>query len=330
MRVGAVIAAAGLSTRMKQFKQLMKVGDMSFAERVVQSFRQAGVRDIVMVMGYRAEELESQLRGLGVIFLQNDDYAATQMFDSVKIGLRYVQDRYDRVFFCPVDVPLFRAETIELELSRTEALVLPVCHNRLGHPILFDASLIPHILSYEGERGLKGALDSLTGQTTCYLPIDDEGAIMDADNPDDMRYLIDLHNAHLLRAEVAVSIAGTKSFFDADTRLLLKQIEAFGSVQEACRRINISYSKGWKIIHDLEDELGDTIVERVAGGKNGGSSVVTQRGLRLIELYELFERRVSHDAALEFNRIFSASDLFPNSSRERRTSPQFLLRGTAQ
>ncbi len=317
MRIGAIVAAAGLSRRMKQFKQLMKLDDISFAERVVRSFQQAGIRDVMMITGYKSEELESQLHGLGVIFLKNDDYAETEMFDSVKIGLKYVQNRYDRVFFCPVDIPLFRADTIELELSRTENIVLPICHNRLGHPILFDASLIPQILSYEGKHGLKGALDSLIGQTICYLPIDDEGAIMDADNPDDVRYLIDLHNANLLRAEVSVVIAGKKLFFSADTRLLLKQIEAFGNVQEACRRISISYSKGWKILHDLENELGYPVVERHAGGKNGGSASITSRGLRLIELYELLEKRISQNANAEFNRIFSASDLFPNSRRER-------------
>ena len=260
LRVGAIVAAAGLSRRMKQLKQLMKLNDISFTERIVRNFQQAGVRDVMMITGYKSDELEDQLRGLGVIFLKNEDYQTSQMFDSVKVGLRYVQDRYDRVFVCPADVPLFRADTVELELSCNENIVLPICNNRLGHPVLFDVSLVPQILSYNGERGLKGALDSLTGKTICYLPINDEGVIMDADNPDDVRYLIDLHNANLLRAEVAVTIAGKKLFFNADTRLLLKQIDVFGSVQEACRRINISYSKAWKILHNLENELGYEIV----------------------------------------------------------------------
>ena len=143
---------------------------------------------------------------------------------------------------------------------------------------------------------------------------------MDADNPSDVEYLIDLHNANLLRAEVSVCIAGKKLFFNADTKLLLKQIEAFGNVQEACRSINISYSKGWKILHSLENELGYQIVTRHSGGKNGGSAAITSKGMRLIELYELLEKQINHNAAVEFNRIFSASDLFPNSSREKAES----------
>lgn len=318
MRVGAIIAAAGLSTRMKQFKQLMRLGDMSLAERVICSFRQAGIQDVVMVTGHQAAELEHQLRGLGIVFLQNEAYATTQMFDSVKIGLRYMQDKYDKILFCPVDIPLFRADTIRLELTRAESIVLPICHNRLGHPVMFDASLIPPILAYNGPGGLKGALDSLGGQTICYLPVDDEGSIMDADNREDMQYLIDMQNERLLRTEVKVAIAGTRAFLNWDARLLLRQVEATGSVRGACRKTKISYSKGWRIIHDLEDELGYVIVKRRAGGLNGGTSVVTERGLRLVELYEMLEKRVRLTAAEEFSSIFSASDLFPKSSRESR------------
>ena len=145
MKFGAVIAAAGMSTRMQDFKQLMSVGGMSFAERVVTNFKRAGVRDIVMVTGYHADELENRLKHLGIVFLRNEDYEHTQMFDSVKIGLSYLKDRCDRIFFCPVDVPFFREDSLRLEMTRTESIVYPICHNRIGHPILIDGSLLDEI-----------------------------------------------------------------------------------------------------------------------------------------------------------------------------------------
>ena len=49
MKAGAVIVAAGMSTRMKQFKQMMKIGNFTMAERVVINFKRAGIQDIVMV-----------------------------------------------------------------------------------------------------------------------------------------------------------------------------------------------------------------------------------------------------------------------------------------
>ena len=108
MRVGAVIVAAGMSTRMDDFKQLMKIGNLTMVERVVINFLRTGVKDIVMVTGYRADEVEKSLRHFGITFLRNEDYETTQMFDSAKMGLNYLKDRCEKVLFCPADVPFFR------------------------------------------------------------------------------------------------------------------------------------------------------------------------------------------------------------------------------
>ena len=96
MNIGAVIVAAGMSTRMKDFKQLMKIGDLTMAERVIVNFRRAGVKDIVMVTGFQAKRLEKELCHLGVTFLRNEHYETTQMFDSATITAP--------IFIC---IPLF-------------------------------------------------------------------------------------------------------------------------------------------------------------------------------------------------------------------------------
>ena len=87
MRVAALITAAGLSSRMGQFKPMLNVGEMSVAQRVVSTFRQAGVDTVVMVTGHNADVLETHLDGNGIVFLRNEKYASTQMLDSIKIGL---------------------------------------------------------------------------------------------------------------------------------------------------------------------------------------------------------------------------------------------------
>ena len=60
MRFGAVIAAAGKSGRMNAFMKLSNTGDMTMTERVVMNFRQAGIDDIVVVTGLKAEEVEKR------------------------------------------------------------------------------------------------------------------------------------------------------------------------------------------------------------------------------------------------------------------------------
>ena len=106
MKTAALIVAAGMSSRMGDFKPMLSIGSISVAQRVVAAFQQAGIRKIVMVTGLNAVTLERHLAGSGVIFLRNDAYETTQMFDSVKIGLAYLQGKCDAVLFTPVDIPL--------------------------------------------------------------------------------------------------------------------------------------------------------------------------------------------------------------------------------
>ena len=127
MTVGALITAAGMSSRMGDFKPMLNIGSISIAQRVIATFQQAGVDKIVMVTGYNATLLERHLAGNGVVFLRNEAYETTQMFDSVKIGLRYLQHKCDRVLFTPVDIPLFTAATVRALLESAAELACPVC-----------------------------------------------------------------------------------------------------------------------------------------------------------------------------------------------------------
>ena len=59
-----------MSSRMGDFKPMLSIGSISIAQRVVATFRQAGIRRIVMVTGFNAVTLERHLSGSGVIFLR--------------------------------------------------------------------------------------------------------------------------------------------------------------------------------------------------------------------------------------------------------------------
>lgn len=307
MRVGAVITAAGMSTRMHQFKQMMKVGDMMLAERVVINFKRCGIKDIVMVTGYRAEELEKNLNKLGITFLKNKDYETTQMLDSAKLGFEFLKDRCDRIFFCPADVALFTEDTVLAELSRNEPLVIPTNKEKWGHPVLISSQLLPDILNYEGEGGLKGAFLSMN-ITPYLLPVNDEGALMDADTQEDFKKLVELHNFRLLRGEVRIHLAGNKHFFGPGTATLLRHVERLGNVREACEKMGISYSKGWNIIKLAEDELGYRVIDRKPGGRNGGTAYLSEKGKKLLALYEEYTHKIEEFAKEKYREIFLEND----------------------
>lgn len=303
MQIGALIVAAGMSSRMGEFKPMLSIGSISVAQRVVATFHQAGVNKIVMVTGYNATMLERHLSGNGIIFLRNEDYETTQMFDSVKIGLRYLQDKCDKILFTPVDVPLFTARTVKTILDSGAPLACPMCEGQQGHPILIANELLPEILNDCGEQGLKGAMDR------CSVPllridVDDPGTIHDADTPEDFSALVDYHNSQLVRPVISVSLRREKPFFDNKIAMLLMLVDETRSVRAAGQRMQLSYSSCWNIIRTLESQLNYTLIERSQGGAGGSTSILTNRGRQLLERYNAYEQKLKEQANTLYEEYF--------------------------
>ena len=303
MTVGAVITAAGMSSRMGDFKPMLNIGSISIAQRIVATLHQAGVNKIVVITGFQAQQLERHLANNGLIFLRNEEYETTQMFDSAKIGLSYLKDKCDRILFTPVDIPLFTAMTVTELIESGAELACPVCEGKTGHPILIASSLVDRILADGGERGLQGAI-SRCGAEMRLVPVDDAGTLHDADTPADYRALLSYHNEQLIRPEISVSLAREKSFFDEKTAMLLSLVDETSSVRSACQRMQISYSTGWNLIRALESQLHFPLLERSQGGASGGESRLTEKGRRFVACYERYAEQLRREAAALFESCF--------------------------
>ena len=303
MQIGAVIVAAGMSSRMGDFKPMLNIGSISIARRVVATFQQAGVSRIVMVTGYQAEKLERHLAGEGVVFLRNERFAETQMFDSACMGLAYLRDKCERILFTPVDIPLFTAMTVTELIESGAELCCPVCEGRTGHPLLIASSLVDAILADSGEGGLQGAI-ARCGAEMVQIPVEDPGVLHDADTPADYKALLQFHNEQLIRPELSVSLSREKPFFDEKTAMLLALVDETRSVRSACQRMQISYSTGWNIIRALESQLHFPLLERSQGGASGGESRLTEKGKRLLGCYERFSEELRQQASALFEQYF--------------------------
>ena len=307
MDTGAVVVAAGMSSRMGDFKPMLSIGSISVAQRVVATLKQAGAARVVVVTGYNAEELERHLASSGVVFLRNENYRTTHMFDSALIGLRYLRDKCRQVLFTPVDIPLFTAATVDALLTSGAELPCPVCGGTRGHPILMSANVIDRVLEDSGESGLDGAL-SRCGVPMTLVEVDDPGILHDADTPEDYRELLRMHNSQLTRPVVQVSICREKRFLDPRVAMLLTLTDETQSVRAACQRMQLSYSSGWNAINLLEAELGYPVVARTQGGQRGGRSSLTARGRALLRAYEAYTLRLRAMADELFVQYFP--DLF--------------------
>ena len=212
MRIGAVIAAAGAPGGFRSYDELEHTDGSSMIRRMIYSFRRAGVEDIAVVTGYKAEETEKTLAKLGAVFLRTENYETEQMLDFAARGFRYLAGNCGRIFFCPADVPLFTERTLKKMMEQDAPAVIPVYEGRRGHPVLLDSRLTEWIASYRGERGLKGAIDA-SGEETVFVEVSDGGVVIRARKEDCFEEVAEKECPPPVYPRVKVQLVKNEPFF---------------------------------------------------------------------------------------------------------------------
>lgn len=297
--IGAIIAAANkyMSCPTK------KVGSISLIQRIVLTYKKAGIWPIVIVTGFEDPEVKSKLVRDDAIFIINKDYENPPLIESYKIGLKYLEGKCDRVMLTPVNVPMFSYKTVRKMIETKGEIVIPSYNMHGGHPVLIDSSYIPRILSYEGNNGLRGAIRSFNVDIT-WLNVDDRGVIYSAHNENQLEELLTEHNDSLLQSVLTVNVRKEKVFFDSRLRLLLNLIDEDHSVNGACKRMSLSLSKAWDMINEIEENLGYEIVLRRQGGARGGRTRLSDKGKEFIKNYDQFFTAVKQYADEQFQKYF--------------------------
>jgi CTP:molybdopterin cytidylyltransferase MocA len=193
VKFGGVIVAAGLSSRMGSFKPLLPLEGHTIIERIIRTLQEGGVEDISVVTGRDASRLEEALTAYKLNFIHNTHYATTDMFRSAVMGLSFMAERTDAVFFTPVDIPLFTAYTIRLMAGTIQKdghhILIPRYGGRDGHPIVMRSEAAGELIRCKKPGGLRGAVDAYGGSKG-FLEVDDSGVLYDADTPEDYWFLV--------------------------------------------------------------------------------------------------------------------------------------------
>lgn len=183
MALSAVIPSAGLSSRMHQFKPLLKFGEVPMLEVVIRLFLQCGIQDILVVTGYNHSLLKPIIQKTGARAVFNPGFE-TGMLGSIQKGVAQVSRSSQGFFLLPVDIPAIRPSTIRALAKAFEKtrgnLIIPEFNQKAGHPPLIPARLIPEIIGMDSASNL-GEL--LLSQKECLLrhPVHDRGVLLDAD-----------------------------------------------------------------------------------------------------------------------------------------------------
>lgn len=65
---------------------------------------------------------------------------------------------------------------------------------------------------------------------------------------------------------------------------LLEEIAVTGSISQAARNIGLSYRAAWDAVNAINNLADEPLVLRTAGGRHGGSTLVTPEGHRFIQM----------------------------------------------
>ncbi len=298
-QTGGLIAAGSRQIALP----MLQVGSIPIIERIVITFQQAGIFPIVIVTGADEENVKYRMSNYGVIFLHSERPDGTELFSSVKQGLRCLYGKCSRVVFTPVNVPMFTPSTLTRLLAEDGDVVTPSCQGRSGHPVVIRETVIPELLAYKGNDGLRGALRALEDRRR-WLCVEDEGVLFSIHDPQQMQERLAAHNSELLHPMLHMRLERESAFFDGRLKLLLFLIGDTCNVRRACDAMAISYGKAWDLINRLERELGYQIVERRQGGHRGGNTRLTERGTQFLQAYQAFEERVFQFAQREFQSTF--------------------------
>jgi len=188
--IPAIVLAAGQSTRMGRSKPNLPLGRDTFLTHLVRTLLDAGIDDVVVVLGYEMEAVLQTFGGSGLParFVENTGYASGQ-FSSLLAGLQVV-DRPGVVatLVTLVDVPFVSADTVRAVVERyhqTRAQVVrPTRGQQHGHPLLVDRSMFDLIRRADPTEGAK-AIVRAHATSDGDIEIDDDGAFTDIDTLED-------------------------------------------------------------------------------------------------------------------------------------------------
>ena len=171
-------------------KPLIELDGVPLVRRVVLALVEAGVREVVVVLGHRADEVAAVLADLAVNCVVNEAHAAGRV-SSLRKGLAALGPDIDAVVVALADQPLLEAADVSVLIKMYECrgaarAVVPRVAGVRGHPVMFDSDAREEILARDAGFGARQWLDAHPAEVI-WFDCENAHYVEDVDSPEDLR-----------------------------------------------------------------------------------------------------------------------------------------------
>lgn len=170
--LGAILLAAGASTRMGSVKQLLPWKNSTLLEHSIEQLKESDIDFLVVVLGANQDIIRQKVNLDGIDVAVNPDWEKG-MATSIATGMRFLLNKtpdIESVLIALVDQPLLDTKyynnLINKRLNSKYKIVASSYSNELGVPAIFDRDYFDNLLNLEGSKGARALLRGGSVQVT--------------------------------------------------------------------------------------------------------------------------------------------------------------------
>jgi molybdenum cofactor cytidylyltransferase len=200
-RIGAVVLAAGRSTRMGGTNKLLaEIDGRPMVRRVLDQVRASQAAAVVVVTGHERARIEAALGGATgddrCRVVHNPDFASG-LSTSLNRGLAALPEEIDGALVCLADMPQVTAAMIDRLIAAFDppegrAICLPTWGGKRGNPVLFARRFFAEVQAISGDVGARALIGEYP-EAVAEVAMDDlargSGVLADVDTPEDLTAL---------------------------------------------------------------------------------------------------------------------------------------------
>ncbi|MEM6380383.1 MAG: nucleotidyltransferase family protein [Bacteroidota bacterium] len=169
--VGIIILAAGASRRMGSPKQLLKIGQQTLLERIVELTKEIHNQETVVVLGANAQKIKQAVNDQNeVTFIINEDWKKG-MGTTLKTGINYFlkkKELIEAVIVLVCDQPYLTSNILKALINQyveTKADIVATAYAKIkGVPALFSKKIFPQLANLQQDKGARKIIKKYQGQ----------------------------------------------------------------------------------------------------------------------------------------------------------------------